>query len=93
MPHIPRIVCEPCNREMRPLLNGLTAEAMTSGRPYYKIECDRWQCEKCGRTVLTGFALEPFAVHHEADYYMNDALNPAAVRYVFNSEPVEAVTP
>ncbi len=68
MTHIPRLVCEPCNQEMRPLKNDVVAEAMTPGGPYYKVSCDRWECEKCGRAVLSGFANKPFALRHETDY-------------------------
>lgn len=68
MAQIPRIVCEPCNKEMLPVKNGVIAEAMTERGPYYKAECDRWECQTCGRTVLIGFGDRPFAMHHEAGY-------------------------
>lgn len=81
MAHIPRLVCEPCNVEMRPLKNDVTAEAMIERGPYYKIQCDRWECERCGRTVLSGFARQQFATRHETGYL--DV--PADVRFTFRS--------
>ena len=80
MAHIPRLVCEPCNQEMRPLKNGVVAESMVYDRPYYKVECDRWECEQCRRTVLSGFADGPFAIHHELAYEQGPA---ADVRFTF----------
>ncbi len=81
MPHIPRLVCEPCNIEMRPLKNDVTAEAMIERGPHYKIQCDRWECETCGRTVLSGFAEQPLSRTGPIGY----ADPPATVRFTFRS--------
>jgi nitrous oxide reductase accessory protein NosL len=49
--------------------NGVDLEMLLEdGAPYYKIQADRYGCNRCGATVLVGFADKPFAQHFEKDY-------------------------
>lgn len=69
MPYIPNAICCKCNLEMRCVKNGVDLEMLQDGgKPFYKVQADRYQCERCGQTVLIRFASNPFAHHFEEDY-------------------------
>lgn len=68
MPHIPRAICGECNTEMKCDKNGVNVEMLAKWGSYYKIEADQWVCPKCGKTIIIGFADQPFAEHFQPDY-------------------------
>ena len=83
MPHIPRVLCGTCNREMERTESGVKVEMMTrmggTEVPYYRIMTDRFVCE-CGNTVLSGFASQPYAEHFQPDYPRSPDAVPARFR-------------
>jgi hypothetical protein len=70
---MPKPVCVPCQRFLRPLKNGAYAlenkpivDHPVSGTsapdhwvPYKVWQCDTWRCEGCGVVVAVGFANRP----------------------------------
>lgn len=82
MSHIPRAVCVGCGREMVTKKAGLTAQALATFGPYYKVHADKVQCELCEVEVLVGFALSPIVEHYEPGF----AAVPATVDFVFSGE-------
>ena len=67
--HIPKVICEPCNLEMRPVKNGVVVEMMADTCIYYyKISGDRYQCTNCKQLVVTGFAKIPLAEPFQDNY-------------------------
>lgn len=79
MPHIPRAICAQCNREMRPVKNAETLEAMVTNpdeppRPYYKLSADRWGCDQCGIEVYVGMPLQVMAHHFDEKYERIEAV-------------------
>jgi len=73
MPHIPRSVCVPCRVEMRPSRNGVEVEMLLpTGKPYYQIQADEYQCPKCGYRALVGFARQPYVHHFDPEYLKHE---------------------
>lgn len=75
-------VCVPCARFFRMRKSGFYfVEAMPiishalpgtaepdKWRPYKIWSGDRWECEGCGATILSGFGLAPIAHQHQEDF-------------------------
>ena len=73
MAHVPRAVCVPCQIEMRPSRNGVDLEMLLpTGKGYYKVQADEYQCPRCGHKTLVGFG-EPFVHHYQPDYAKHEA--------------------
>lgn len=65
----PKAVCVPCKIEMRVSKNSVELEMLLpTGKAYYKILSDEYECPRCGHKALIGFAREPFVSHFEPDY-------------------------
>jgi len=74
MPHIPRAVCVPCRIEMRPSRNGIEVEMLLpTGKGYYRIEADEYECGRCGHKAIIGFAHQPFVSHFEPGYAKSES--------------------
>jgi ferredoxin len=65
---IPPVVCGLCRITMKCEKNGVIAEALSQGRQYYKIECDRYRCPSCEMHVLRGFAKVALAEAYQPQY-------------------------
>lgn len=80
---MPKPVCVPCQRFFRIKKSGFYfTEGFPVGqeralpgkqepekwRPYKIWSSDRWECEGCGATILSGFGEQPIAIHHEPDF-------------------------
>lgn len=76
-------VCVPCQRFFRMIKAGFYfTEAMPVGpgrpasgtseadkwRPYKVWVGDKWECEGCGATILSGYGNRPLATQHEEDF-------------------------
>jgi hypothetical protein len=77
---MPKPVCVPCARFFRMRKGGFYfIEGMPVGpdrpqpgkaepdkwRPYKIWAADKWECEGCGATILSGFGLNPIGYQHE----------------------------
>lgn len=38
-------------------------------KPYKIWAGDKWECEGCGATIISGFGLHPIAVQHEISFH------------------------
>jgi hypothetical protein len=75
-------ICVPCQRFFRMTKSGVYfIEGMPIGRdvapgtsepekwqPYKLWVGDRWECEGCGATILSGFGREPIAEHYQPEF-------------------------
>lgn len=77
-------VCIPCQRFFRMKKSGvLFVEGMPAAgtsrpksgttepekwQPYKLWSGDRWECEGCGATIMSGFGLHPVAERHHEDF-------------------------
>lgn len=75
MPHIPRVICSRCSKEMTnrgsEVIEAVTTfgrQGVTPAQPYYKIMADRYQCVDCGVEVYAGMPAQPISEHFQADY-------------------------
>ncbi len=68
MPEIPKVVCGNCKMSMGVEKNAITLQALNQGKPYYKINADKWRCAKCKHEIYLGFAKIPVAMKHDIDY-------------------------
>ena len=76
---MPKPICVPCKRFMRPLNNGVVVleqkpdgngappglEAPERWSPYLMWNADSHQCKGCGAVVVTGFGQAPHAEHYK----------------------------
>lgn len=68
MPHIPKLFCVSCGREMFPNKTGAQLDVHASFGSYYKIQTDVYECLSCGTKVATDHGLQPIAEHFQAEY-------------------------
>ncbi len=68
MTHIPRAFCAHCDTEMKLDSIGKTVETFASGRPYYKIQTDKYTCTNCGTSVLLADKSTSPIHHHDSSY-------------------------
>ena len=63
-----RPVCVSCNVEMRVQKNGVVVLDHASYGEYAITEADLWRWPKCKHDVVLGFAMFPYARHHEEHF-------------------------
>lgn len=68
MPHIPKLFCLNCGKEMFPDKTGARLDVHASFGSYYKIRTDVYGCPDCRMKVATGHGLQPLAEHFQDEY-------------------------
>lgn len=63
-----KVICNRCEREMKPLQTGVYVVEMASFGPYKIWQADKKECPECGQTVTTGFGYDAIATHHEQGF-------------------------
>lgn len=62
-------VCAKCNRQMRPVTNGVTfIELDSTGEPYKLYMGDLVECQDCGARMIVGVPLQPLAYAHHSNW-------------------------
>lgn len=65
---MPKMVCTPCQLELKPIKNGVIVVEHSGHGPYTLWEADEWACPECGVTVVAGFADQPYARNCQSDF-------------------------
>lgn len=65
---MPKLVCTPCQVELRPERNGVNVIEHSDFGPYKIWFADEWKCPNCGATIIAGFANYAFSEHYENDF-------------------------
>jgi hypothetical protein len=62
---MPKLVCIPCEVELKPSENGVYVVEMASFGPYKIWNADVWICPKCKHEVVAGFGYDALAEHYQ----------------------------
>lgn len=61
-------VCYKCQRQMRPIRNGIAFIEMAGDNPYKLFHGDLVECQDCGAQMIVGIPLKPLAEHWQQDF-------------------------
>ena len=65
---MPKMVCVPCEVELKPIENGALVIEMASFGPYKAWDADVWGCPKCHHQTVAGFGNNPLHEHYEEGF-------------------------
>jgi hypothetical protein len=62
---MPKMVCVPCEVELKPQENGVLVIETAAFGPYKVWYADLWRCPKCDHETVAGFGNGPLKEHFE----------------------------
>jgi hypothetical protein len=65
---MPKLVCIPCEVELKPSENGVYVVEMASFGPYKICSADAWICPKCDNEIVAGFGYEAMKEHFQTGF-------------------------
>ena len=65
---MPKMICVPCEIELKPAVNGALIIEHAAFGPYKLWYADVWKCPNCGHHTVAGFAHSPLMEHFEEGF-------------------------
>ena len=82
-----KLVCVPCETELKPKVNGAVVIETASFGPYKVWNADVWICPNCGHETVAGFGNGPMIEHFEDGFAdVLEKMKKRAARIIMDNE-------